>query len=119
MEHGSDGYTNCRWCSWYSQQRIGKRIGGLGNKKSSGDHPNYCIIEIGQNTEKSPGDLKRVSVTQISVKNHRLTLVGKTRKGVNNNNNNNIPTYDVEKINGTNRGRDWFLANKPRMFLQE
>ena len=27
---------------------------GLGNKKTSGDHPNYCITEIGQDTEKSP-----------------------------------------------------------------
>ena len=26
-------------------------IKGLGNKRTSGDHPNYCIIEIGQNTE--------------------------------------------------------------------
>ena len=26
--------------------------------KTSGDHPNFGIIKIGQNTEKSPGDLK-------------------------------------------------------------
>ena len=25
-------------------------IKGLGNKRTSGDHPDYCIIEIGQNT---------------------------------------------------------------------
>ena len=25
---------------------------------SSGDHPDYTIIKIGQNTEKSPGDLQ-------------------------------------------------------------
>ena len=43
----------------------------------SGNHPNYCVIEIGQNTEKSPGDLKRLVVTQTPVGNHRLTLVGK------------------------------------------
>ena len=24
-----------------------KGTGGLGNKKTSGDHPNYCIIKIG------------------------------------------------------------------------
>ena len=28
---------------------------GLGNKRTSGDYPNYRFIEIGQNTEKSPG----------------------------------------------------------------
>ena len=43
-------------------------------KSMSGDHPNYCIIEIGQNTGKSPGDLRRVAVTQTSVKDHQLTL---------------------------------------------
>ncbi len=26
-------------------------------------HPNYSIIENGQNTEKSPGNLKRLAVT--------------------------------------------------------
>ena len=34
------------------------------NKRTSGDHPNYSIVEIGQNTEKSPGDLRRLAVTQ-------------------------------------------------------
>ena len=32
-------------------KRINKGTRGHENKKSSGDHPNYCIIEIGQNTE--------------------------------------------------------------------
>ena len=27
------------------------------------DHPNYSIIVNGQNTEKSPGDLRRLAVT--------------------------------------------------------
>ena len=31
------------------------------------------IIEIGQNTEKSPGDLRRLAVT--SIKDHQLTLM--------------------------------------------
>ena len=26
---------------------------------TSGDHPNYSIIENGQDTEKSPGDLRK------------------------------------------------------------
>ena len=29
----------------------------LGNKRTSGDHPNYCSVEVGQNTKKSSGDL--------------------------------------------------------------
>ena len=40
-------------------QRIDKGTGGIGNKNMSGDHPNYSIIKIGQNTEKSPGDMRR------------------------------------------------------------
>ena len=35
------------------------------------------IVEIGQNTEKSPGDLRRLPVTQTPVKDHQLTLVWK------------------------------------------
>ena len=45
VEHESDVYTNCNWCFWYSHQRIGTGTGGLGNKRTHGDHPNYCIIE--------------------------------------------------------------------------
>ena len=41
----------------------------------SGDYPNYCIIEIDQNTEKSPGDLRRFAVTQTPVNDRHLTLI--------------------------------------------
>ena len=69
MEHESDYYTNRDWCFLYSPQRIIKETGGLGNKRKSGGHP-YNIIENGQNTEKSPGDLRRLAVTQAPVKDH-------------------------------------------------
>ena len=36
----------------------------------SGDHPNYSIIENGQNTDEIPGDLRRLAVTQTPVKDH-------------------------------------------------
>ena len=52
--------------------------GGLGIWRSSGDYPNYSIIENGQNIEKSPGDLRRLAITQSPVKNHQLTLMSKT-----------------------------------------
>ena len=61
MEHISD--TNCNWCAWYSHQRIGTKIGDLGNNRTNGDHPNYRNSEIRQNTEKSPGYLRRLAVT--------------------------------------------------------
>ena len=53
VEHESNDYTNYNRCSWYNHRRIIKGTGRLGNKKTNGDHPNYSIIEIGQNTEKS------------------------------------------------------------------
>ena len=51
-------------------QRINKRTGELGNKWTTGDHPNYYIIENGQNTEKSPRDLRRLAVTQTPLKDY-------------------------------------------------
>ena len=74
MEHESD---NCDWGSWYSDQRIGTRIGGLGNNGTGRDYPNYSIVEIGQNTEKIPSHLKRlvVIVTRTPVRNYQLVLV--------------------------------------------
>ena len=52
-----------------------KGLEDLEKWRTSGDHPNYSIIENGQNTEKSPGDLKRLAVTQTPVKEHQLTLM--------------------------------------------
>ena len=41
----------------------------------SGDYPDHAIIIIGQNTEKSPGDLRSLGVTQTSVKDYQLKMV--------------------------------------------
>ena len=76
-EHKSDVYTNYNWCSWYSHQRTNKGTKGLGNKRMSRDHLNYCIIEISQNTGKSPENLKCL-VIQTPVKDHTLKLIWKT-----------------------------------------
>ena len=70
MQHYCDCDSDCIWSTQYSHQRIGTGTGGLGNKRTSGDHPNYSIVEIGQDTEKGHGDLGRLAVTQIPVKNH-------------------------------------------------
>ena len=75
MEHKSDGNTKCNWRAQYSHQRISTGIEGLGNKRTSGDYPNDSIVEIYQNTDESPGDLRRFAVTETSVKDHRLTLL--------------------------------------------
>ena len=49
--------------------------GGHGSWRTSGDHPNYSIVENGQNTVKSPGDLRRLAVSQTPVKDYQLTLM--------------------------------------------
>ena len=58
-----------------SHQRIGKGTGRIGNKNTRGDHPNDSTVKIGQNTEKSPGYLWRLAVTQTIVKDHKFKLV--------------------------------------------
>ena len=68
MEHDGDSYTDCDWCFWYSHQRIIKGTGGLGGWRARRDHQNYNIIENSQSTEKSPGDKRRLAVTQTPVK---------------------------------------------------
>ena len=50
---------------------VTKGTGGLGGRRKSGNHPNYNI-EDSQNTEKSPEDLRRLTVSQTPVKDHQL-----------------------------------------------
>ena len=75
MEHENNGYTNCNWHARYSHQRIGTGTGGVEKKRTNGGHPNYSIIKIVQNTEKDPGNLRRLVVTQTPAEDHQLTLV--------------------------------------------
>ena len=75
FEHKDDSDTNCTWCSLNNLQRIGKGIRKLKNRIISQDHPDYNLIKIGQNTEKS---LEETAVTQ----NHLVTLTWKTLKRV-------------------------------------
>ena len=79
MEHKSDGDSNCKRYTQYSHQRIDKDTGELRNKRTSEDHPNYSIVEISQNTKKSPRDL-RFAFTLTPQENHQLALVWKTQK---------------------------------------
>ena len=68
IEHESDDCTNCDWCFSHNNYRIIKRPWGLGSWGTSRDYPNDSITENDQNTEKSPGDLRRLAVTQTPVK---------------------------------------------------
>ena len=70
MEHESDDDTNCNWFALYSQKGLITGTGGLENKRTSED----SIIKIGQNTEKTPRDLKRCAVIQALVKDNQVRL---------------------------------------------
>ena len=69
MEYEGDVDINCDWCARKNPQNIVKRTGRRRNQKTCGDYPDYNIIKIGQNTEKWPGDLRSLAVTQTPVRN--------------------------------------------------
>ena len=43
MEYES--YNDIYGHAWYNHKIIYVRTGGIGNKRMSGDNPNYCIVE--------------------------------------------------------------------------
>ena len=71
MENDADGDTSRNWCTRNNPQKLGKGTRILGNKRTRRDHPNYSINKMGQHTEKSPGDLRRIAVTQTPVRKHQ------------------------------------------------
>ena len=58
----------------------------VGNQKKNRSNLDQSIVKIKQNTEKSPGDVRKFVVTQTPVKVHQLKLGWKTRKKQNNHN---------------------------------
>ena len=54
-------------------QRIGKEVGRV--RRINQEHPDYSIVEISQNIEKSHGYLMRLALYQTLVKDYQLNLV--------------------------------------------
>ncbi len=54
---------------------VTKGTGELVGWRTSRDYPNDSNAKNGQNPETSPGDLRRLAVTQTPVENHQLTLM--------------------------------------------
>ena len=65
-----------------------KGVGIVRNWRKNRDHSDYNIIQISQSTEKSPGDLRKLAVSQTPVKAHQLTLMWKPYNNDIDNNNN-------------------------------
>ena len=59
----------------------GRKTREIGIQRKTRDLPDYRL-EISQNTEKSPGDERRLGVIQTPVSDHKLTLMWKTLKRV-------------------------------------
>ena len=61
MEHEIDGNTNSDWCTLKQSPKDLKRDSkNFEMRGQVGTKQNYCIIKIGRNTEKSPGNLSRL-----------------------------------------------------------
>ena len=84
MEHKSDDDTNCNCCALrlYKQQRVGKQTEKIANNNTSWDYPNDSTVKISQNTEKSPGNLKKTCCRSNFSEDDQLMLVWKTLKGL-------------------------------------
>ena len=80
MEHEGNVDTSFNCYTRNNPQKFGKWTRKLRNQRMSGDHRNYNMIKIGQNTDRSPLDLRRLSITQAPMKDHQLTLVWKTHE---------------------------------------
>ena len=81
MEHQGDSDVNLIDALGTVSQRLGKENGRVKSRRMNRDHPGFSIVEIGQNTEQSPGDLKKLAVTQTPMKGHQLTLVWNNLQG--------------------------------------
>ena len=71
---------DCNWRAWNSPQMLNKKAGRVGNWRTNPDYSNCSSFEIGENTEKSLRDQRRIAVTQTQQKNQLLTLRGKSHK---------------------------------------
>ena len=82
VEREGDDDTNTNWHTWNSPQRLGKGTERVETERKNRDHPDYSSVEIGQNSERSPGDPRRFAVTQTPVKDYQLMLVWKNLQRV-------------------------------------
>ena len=63
-------------------ERSPEGSGRVGNQKTNRNHPNYSIAKIGQNTERSPGNLRRLAGTDHSKRPSANAGVNKNLQGV-------------------------------------
>ena len=64
IKHKCDGGINYICDSLNDSQKLGKGGGRVRNRRRSREYPNYSIIEVSQNTERRPGNLRRFANAQ-------------------------------------------------------
>ena len=69
MEHEDYGDTNSNRNTWNNPQRTGKISRKFRNQRTRRDHLDF-IFKIDQKTEKSSGDLGKLTDTETPVKGH-------------------------------------------------
>ena len=69
MGHHIDGDTNCNWRTWNSPKGLIMETGRAVNRGTNRDYSSYNIVEISQNSEESPGNLRRLAIAPTPVKN--------------------------------------------------
>ena len=75
MEQEYDGDTNNNLYTWNNPQMISKETRKLRNQMTCRNRPDNSITQIDQNTEKGPGELKRLTVTQTPVCLHMCACI--------------------------------------------
>ena len=83
VKHEGDGDDSCNQWTWNNLQNLGKNVLNLKSEVESRPYRSWLFFFffflIDQNTEKRPGELRIIAVTQTSAKDHPLTLVRKPR----------------------------------------
>ena len=79
--HKGDGGTNSSWCTWNIVWGLEKKTKN-GNQRKNWVYLDHSSFKIGKNTEKSPGDLGRLAVTDILMKDYELMVEWKTHKKI-------------------------------------
>ena len=51
----------CNWHAWNGPQRLGKKTGRVRNRRTNRNHIDNSFVEIGQNKQKSPENLRKLT----------------------------------------------------------
>ena len=97
LEYYCDGDTSCNWCTWNDLQKLSKRVGGVGNRRASGDHLNqrgWGRLEYGEYSCRTadtccPLHSNEKPSAYSGVKKARKELYNNDNNNNNNNNNRN------------------------------